>query len=415
MLSFEALQALQLATEFQSGALAPRATGLVWHSDVMIKAPHTFSYLPLFLSPHVSRISFDLSQNIPLHVTSAEWAFNRVDCLKQLTLKQTNHVMSDYFLDSFIPILPWGSLQVLDISPVSVVSVPILITSPHLVKLSLVIVEGQPQDRFNTGRIKIPSRADSSSLEDLSVSTDKFELLETALQLLPSNVRLLSLQCSLGDETSTGDINRLFNLIQQKCNPHTLSELDLRGVNRNLADGGDPLDDDMDDYADISPLLTLSNLEALTIVLPTTRIDLTPEHAEMIPTVWSRIGTLILNTTMTDSWTLSPRIDHTHLTTILRGCPRLRVLGVRFNAIQIKDEPSSSLGRPREWEWATSTLEELWVGDSPILSPSRVAAFLRVHCPAMKKLEYSRYSDPLQGSLIWYDQRWKDVAGRLVL
>jgi hypothetical protein len=377
----------------------------------MIKASHTFSYLPLFLGPRISRISFDFSQSIHLHVLGVEWAFSRADSLKQLTLK----IMEGGFLDSFIPILPWGCLQILDISPVSVASVPILMTSPHLVKLSMVIIEGEPQDRINMGRIKIPSRPESSSLQVLNISTDEFELLETALQLLPSNIRLLSLECSFGVDTSTGEINRLFNLIQKKCNPDTLSELYLQGVNRNMADGGDPLDDDMDDFANVSPLLTFSNLEALTILLPTARIDLTPEHADLIPTVWSRIERLVLNTTMNDSWTLSPRIDHTHLTNILRGCSRLRVLGVRFNATLIKDEPSSSLGPTKEWEWVASTLEELQVGDSPILSPSRVVAFLRVHCPAIKKLEHAGYRHPGQGSLILYDKRWKDVAGKLNL
>lgn len=68
-----------------------------------------------------------------------------------------------------------------------------------------------------------------------------------------------------------------------------------------MTDGGDPLDDDLDDHADISPLLTLKNLKALTIRLLTARIDVTPEHAKMIPAVLTHIETLILNTTVTDS------------------------------------------------------------------------------------------------------------------
>jgi hypothetical protein len=236
-----------------------------------------------------------------------------------------------------------------------------------------------------------------------------------ALEYLPERNQLQSLACSFfdGDESPSA-AHRLFDLINSKCNAQTFTHLVLQGC---------PVGRDRDEYVDISALLPLSGLTHVEIFLPAVRVQLTPEHVTTIPAAWPQIESLILNVGSNDRGNRGtrPRIDHTHLTTILRGCSRLRILGVHFDATQIGggEHPNQSTGDGEERKEAVEDvewqcrLEELHVSDSPILSSPQMTAFLTAHAPKLRKVcclhPFFRDENP-EFFTESYHQRWNEVA-----
>ncbi|KAJ2924375.1 hypothetical protein H1R20_g12707, partial [Candolleomyces eurysporus] len=282
--------------------------------------------------------------------------------------------------------------------------------APQLVKLSMMVEVGE-----NILRPTTPSPYSHgviSSLRCLYISTNDINAAIIALQCLPKRNQLQSFACTLfdGDESSS-TAHRLFDFINSNCNPHTFSELLLKG--RKAAGR-----EDIDDYVDISALFPMSGLKHVEIFLPSTITELTPAQVEIIPAAWPQIEELVLNADSWGSvWTARPRIDHTHLTTMLRGCPNLHVLGIRFDATQIGREQhnqSPAQEEKEDVEWQCG-LEELLVSDSPILSSSQMAAFLTAHVPRLRKLYCSRPYPPTANAEFFteHKQRWKDVASEI--
>jgi hypothetical protein len=177
-------------------------------------------------------------------------------------------------------------------------------------------------------------------------------------------------------------------------------------------------DIDTDGHADISPLFSLSALTHVEIFSPATRVELTSEQAMKIPAAWPHIEKLSLGArTWAPIRTAScPRIDHTHIAAILRGCPNLRCLQIRFDASQIQEEQHHSAENVEDAYWK-SGLEEMHVGDSPIVSPSRVAAFLTVHCPSLERFHFCTCGDEetRQNLFSGYEELWGTVKRLLGL
>ncbi|RXW23082.1 hypothetical protein EST38_g2776 [Candolleomyces aberdarensis] len=345
-----------------------------------------------------------------VHTMTVQWAFSHVHRLEQLELSNLDDNTPGDFLDVLIPSIPLDNLQKLVLGTVSLMSIPILMSAPHLLELRMMIEDKEIR------RPTTPCPLDTiSSLRSLVISTKNIDAAIIALEYLP---RRNQLQAFIFDEyqsLSSASAHHLFNLIKSKCNPHTFSKLELKG---GIA-GWEQEEVDIDDYVDISALFSLSALTDVDIFLPATRVELTSEQATTIPSAWPRIENLVLNTTRGGPIRTScPRIDHTHLTAILRGCPNLRVLGVCFDATLIREEQHNPSGNEGEEgvDWQCN-LEKFDVGDSPILSPSRVAAFLTAHCPSLRKLDCcsSDYYGARQEFFTLYEERWKTVASQIGL
>ncbi|KAJ2924376.1 hypothetical protein H1R20_g12709, partial [Candolleomyces eurysporus] len=345
-------------------------------------------------------------QDSPIHTMTVQWAFNHVHRLEHLKFSNLIDTTPGDFLDPFIPLIPLNNLRILVLGTVSLTSIPILMSAPHLLKLRMMLEDEEIR------RPTTPYRLDTiSSLRSLVISTNNVDAAIIALEYLPERNQLQSFICYLFDRDqppSSASAHHLFNLMKSKCNPHTFSKLELQGcIARRQQEGVD-----IDDYVDISALFSLSALTDVDIFLPATRVELTSEQATTIPSAWPRIEKLVLNATRgVPMRTACPHIDHTHLTSILRGCPNLRVLGVRFDATQIREEQHNRSGNEEEEyvDWQCG-LEKFDVGDSPILSPSPVVAFLTAHCPSLRKLECcsSDHYGTRQEFL------WKTVASQVV-
>ncbi|RXW23083.1 hypothetical protein EST38_g2777 [Candolleomyces aberdarensis] len=283
--------------------------------------------------------------------------------------------------------------------------------APQLVKLSMTVEAGESILQPTTPS---PYSHDViSSLRCLDISTNDIDAAIIALQCLPERNELQSFACTLfdGDESSSA-AHRIFDLIASKCKPHTFSELLLKGCMAARQE-------DRDDYVDISALFPMSGLKHVEIFLPSTIMELTPAQVETIPAAWPQIEELVLNAGSWGSiWTARPRIDHTHLTTVLRGCSNLRVLGTRFDATQIgREQYNQSPAEEEEEEdveWQCG-LEEFLVSDSPILSSSQMAAFLTSHVPRLRKLYcFHPYLARANAEFFTeYEQHWNDVASDL--
>jgi hypothetical protein len=392
---------LQLATNFQSGTLAPLATGLRWNA---VANHDAFPYLPLFLGPHVTSIDFKIMQNSPIQAMTAQWALKHVHRLEKLEISSVL-APTPGFLDQFLPSIPWDNLRILGLTRVSLPLVPILMTSPHLVELRMAILETEELRQPTT---PYPHDTTFSSLRSLCIYSRNIDAAIIALEYLPERNQLRSLFWILdnGDDSPTS-VHHLFNLLGSRCDPQTFSE--LRIVSREQEDI------DIDGHADISPLFSLSSLTHVEIFFPATRVELTPEQAMKIPAAWPHIEKLSLGV-RTRAPIRSPRIDHTHIAAILRGCPNLRCLQIRFDASQIQEEQHHSVENVEDADWK-SGLEEIHVGDSPILSPSLVAAFLTVHCPSLKRLHFCTCGDEetRQNLFSEYEERWRTVKRLLGL
>jgi hypothetical protein len=285
-------------------------------------------------------------------------------------------------------------------------------TSPRLVELDMKILETEELRQLTT---PYPHDTNFSSLRSLCIYSNNIDAAIIALEYLPERNQLQSLFWSLYDtDYSPTTVHHLFNLLGSRCDPRTFSELLLSGYMASR----EQEDIDTDGHADISPLFSLRALTHVEIFFPATRVELTSEQVMKIPAAWPHIEELNLNVrTWAPIRTAScPRIDHTHIAAILRGCPNLRCLEVPFDATRIQEEQHNSAENVEDADWE-SGLEEIHVVDSPILSPSRVAAFLTVHCPSLKRLHFCTCNDEetRQNLFSGYEERWRTLKRLLGL
>jgi hypothetical protein len=154
------------------------------------------------------------------------------------------------------------------------------------------------------------------------------------------------------------------------------------------------------DLSCLSPFVNLQNL----VVNLQANIQLSPRQVALIPTWWPHIRHLdLLPSNPSQGWI--PEIDHAHLLDLIRGLPLLHHLGLRFDTTRI---PGQLRLEPTE----TFQLKTLAVGESPIVSPSRVAAFIKEHFPRLEKLDVKRQTGTEYRYTI-LDIRWDAVVNML--
>lgn len=371
MFSVETWQAIQLATGWNPGGLAPYNTRLIWGPtswriprDLLQQA---FPYLSLFLSPSTLSINFTMSSQVPVQVGSLHAASDRP--LKELQIHDTalQADAAKQFIDSYLTSYPWHSLQTLSVANISTATLTYITRLPSLTTLHITNMPIPPEQGDTLGKV-------FPSLQSLVLYSDDIAYFAGLLRCLSQDNQIHTLKLILTSYTEDKDPAAVIQAVSDHCNPQTLRSFVLRETTSILS-VDEPLDVVSDIYLDLSPLFPFGNLETLSINL-THEVVLDSDEITTISSTWPKLKKLKIDVDFPNSRV--PLIDHNDILTLLYNCRHLKKLGLRFDGTRIEgDEPVPNQSTYNE----PAHLKKLWVSDSPILSPSAVASFLQKHCP----------------------------------
>ncbi|KAJ3500852.1 hypothetical protein NMY22_g19122 [Coprinellus aureogranulatus] len=403
VLSGEALHALALVMDFRPGVFAPLLKQFGWPCDLDLQyffgesvsrslPPH----MPLFLGEKTTRIHITLrTSSSPLYLTTVRAALDRLrpglktlDILESSAMSSTTSVPS--FTDQYIVPYTWDNLESLSVTALSDNLLRHLVSLPGLriLKAAKLLRPGTNATPVNNG---------FPALGSLQVGSDVFSDMECILRLLPSSNELKSLQWSTFNCTTLSDRRGALQLVQRFCNPLKLSSLTLgEGISCDEP-AEEPVDMDLDQDIDLSPLLGFSKLQNLALTLDAP-VFIAPGDVAKLATAWPNLQHLNLCSSLYTSYI--PRINHIDVVALASSLPLLQTLGLRFDATEVNgNEPQAH---------PSLRLRTLSVGASPICSPSRVAAFIDRQFPNLHHLGiyYSdRPSNPAEHSML--DTRWQ--------
>ncbi|KAF5332679.1 hypothetical protein D9611_005293 [Ephemerocybe angulata] len=408
-LTAKSLQALWLATDSEIGALSPRLEYFVWPSPTDLTGlgldpgyvEEISPFMSLFLAASISWMVFELFGTSPLHMASLECAFRRLSKIKKLICASPQSVRVP---DALISGYSWDYLEDLTLCDTSPSAMRHILSLPRLTSLdlracNLSFTSVIPENALTSGE-------GDSILQRLHINVADVETVIQILELLPSNNQLRTFKATVLKSTTGSVAQHAINTLGTKLNTATLKKLTLlddeEGTYGDAAANADePLDLELCDPADITPLYGFSKLEKISICLRE-GIRTTPKELARIPCVWPNIYHLNLLPTFPTSQT--PTLDHMDLLDLARACPSLEDLGLRFDATQISNVPIPT-GTP-------IPIRFLRVDGSPISSATRTAAFLRAHFPALVDVN-AVYPCGFQANL--WDRRWAHVGGNYPL
>ncbi|KAJ3514666.1 hypothetical protein NMY22_g14661 [Coprinellus aureogranulatus] len=386
--SSQVLQAMQVATDFKPGVLAPllSAFQITWMKPESVQlyaseenASGIGSYMWLFLPPGLKTLNFSASSSNALYLSSIQLTPTRLPNLTSLNIGIGYKCLETDFVTEYLTSSTWDQLKDLHIYATCSDNLPYLDVSaiqhlaslPRLTKLRLDdLTEVPSPHQFHEGMGNGRAcTARFASLAELVLSSLYCSDLVAFLNYLPPKVALTSLLCNaLSEEEETladQEAQRVIDAVHERCNPGTLQSLSLE-VNEYGGEEEETVDLDEDAGLDIQPLLDFNKLTSLKFLI-NGRYRLAPETIERISEAWPNMETLDLRSTFCT--TQIPRIDHSHILLLARKLPSLETLGIRFDATKITGS-ERGVGAP-------FPLKHLYVGDSPISSPSRVLSFLR--------------------------------------
>jgi hypothetical protein len=405
-LSIETLQALQLATDFKLGALSPQLRWFDWGFLKNLKghpAGTLDSYVSLFIGEQVDKITLGDYRDDPIYLGSVMSTARRLPRLRELGF--CGQVTSPIFTTQYITTFPWEFLEEVHLSHISREIVVHLASLPRLRQIWVFESVGTSPPLQETVPAKPAGQNDFVSLRALDVMCWDFDMIKPLLQAVSPSNKVERVSTSCPTPAGLSECQGAISAIRDYCNPHTLREVDVEDT---LSHGWQPeveLDmypDPSEEDVDISGLAKFVNLHTL-VVRWQKSIQLTPYEIALIPTWWPNIRHLDL-CRLYPSQGRIPAINHTHVLDIARGLPKLRFLGIRFDTTQI---PGQHRG-PIE----TFRLEILRAGESPIVSPSRVAGFIKRHFPYLEKLDFDYETVVVKETTI-LDKRWAAVAEAL--
>ncbi|KAJ3534016.1 hypothetical protein NMY22_g7097 [Coprinellus aureogranulatus] len=409
-LSAMVFQSLQMATDYLPGALSPRLRSLSWtpaqhHRNEQDHPVDAFdAYVSLFAGKSVESLELLDSIDDPAYRGSLSATARRLPHLKKLRVysQTTDLAFASWLVTSF----SWGSLQEVDLDCASAEMLATLANIPGLHTLRIMDLEGETlAPMAGTSPAQPAALSDFASLRVLDIMSWELISIKALLQAVsPTNgiERVVSI-CSA--PTDISDCQETISSIESYCNPHTLLSIevvDTRSHNWKAEVRLDMYPDCCEADLDISGLSKFTNLQEL-VVRWQKSVQLSPRETALIPTWWPHIQHLDI-CQQYPSLGRMPAIDHTHLLDLVRGCPLLRYLGLRFDTTQIPGKHQDPVEIFR--------LEVLRVGESPIVSPSRVAAFLKRHFPRLEKLDFD-YETVMQRETTILDKRWAAVAEAL--
>ncbi|KAF6753279.1 hypothetical protein DFP72DRAFT_849282 [Ephemerocybe angulata] len=407
LLSIAFLQALQLATEREPGALCPLLTSFTWPSPTLMHdyvgnsySSHLSPFMDLFYGRNVTSLIVKVSgDDYPIHTASVYLATKTICHVKTLTIHRdfdptSAKLPTDLYLNSF----NWAHLRTLTVHDITGAAMPKLASLPLL---AILHVDGNLKDvpllysAGTTPPLVKPPGANFPSLKAVRLLGRSVQDFIAFLQHLPRSNSVRKLDLILAGMTACLDYQGLIETIQNHCNPRVLKSLDLC----DYAEAGEPDDDDIDPEGgvDLSPLMVFGKLKQLTIHVPE-HVKITPMLLSQIPTAWPKMVTLYIDDYVQAAGRI-PLIDHTHVSTLLKRAPSIRHLGIVFDATKITDSVSNSNG--------PFPLLILSVGDSAIYSPSRVLAWIKNQFPELENLRSIAY---MNEALDRQSKRWERVV-----
>jgi hypothetical protein len=302
--------------------------------------------------------------------------------LRELKLWPNTGGVSTTFTFGFIPALPWDSLEKIYLDSISTEIIYHLAKIPRLRVFEICDMDATLEHLPDLDLAKVEDNG-FSALRILIVGVWALRSVEPLLQMIPASNKLERVKASCWVPNSWPDPQMAINAIEEHCNPLTLLSVE---VFDNESMPGCLQHHFFDHYPDSSPRdVDFSGLQRFTKLQTVTvhwsgNLRLSPSKLSEIPEWWPRLQHLDLCTGHPCRGRM-PTLDHTHLLELLRRCPSLRFLGLRFDTTQLRP------GDDTQGATETFRLETLRVGESPICSPFQVATFIRKYFPTLKKLD----------------------------
>jgi hypothetical protein len=366
---------------------------LAYHYFEKAHSKFLASSMFLFLGGSVEILKVTTAHGVAdsiLHKASINLSIRRLATnLKQLTVFGEKDIR--HCFDS----LSWPSLRAVLMTDAPISSIPRLATLPCLERLE---INGFDDDLPPP---QPPTSHGFSTLRTLSIFSDSPLDLEHILRYLPpSNVIEEVISDDWDLDFSRHELQDALVVLRKHCNPVTLTYLSL---STDLARHREPIEPEEPDEIDLSPLYPFEKLQYLSLNF-SRKAFICPDIVTKISTMWPRLQTLVLCPTYCSSHI--PLINHEDIVRLADSLPSLRELGLQFDATRI---PDAQQHKPRQ----ASKLRTLYVGVSPISSPSRAVVFLERNFPFLEKLDTTYGNESEVGTL--YIERWKVVSEQWAL
>ncbi|KAF5332811.1 hypothetical protein D9611_005258 [Ephemerocybe angulata] len=402
------LRALQLATSRKPGALAPSLLFFEWVPIMSLRvalgdeiAQHLPMFMSLFLGPNVLSARLELGSTFPGETSTTYDATRTLNKLKELFLSIDDTELVNDYLSTFTG--TWTNLETLHLAFVDNDGIALLASLPRLKSLKINNCEVIPS--YPPGDLPGPSYIPHNMFSALEVAYITTNTIEEAIgfiqQLPPKSTAFRKLRLHTMDKALYPDAQHLIGAIEIHCNPDVLeSVIWVMGMTRTYE--GRCYDEsksvDLDDMLNIDGLFEFHKLTRLDLRLKTL-VRVTPDQAMRMSKAFPKMTRLHLRCHSFYS-SFPPLIDHTHLLAILKGCPALKSLNIRFDATRITGLESVP--------GFSSSLSKLHVGDSHICSPTRVADFINANLEALDEL--TSYDNGCFGGYNIFHERWKVVV-----
>ena len=358
---------------------------------------HAFPYFMLFTPPEAMPTSLRLimSSKVPLQVTSAS-----VLChgpLHALELEDTAAVPDTPtpFFDNLLKTCQFHTLRSLTVANISTEALLFIGHFPSLADLRI--------SNLPAGCRRPPFEI-FLALQTATLFSSNAEHFAGFLQFLPRDNQVRAFRftvTSYDEDTDPGDV---IQAVANCCNAQTLREFVFEETT-TIMQVEEPEDIDPSSNLDIAPLFPFSALEIVSINL-TYEVHLDYSDIEGICLNWPNIKTLKIDMEYPNSRV--PFIDHSHLLSLLYNLPHLEELGLRFDGTSLGEDSPKPEGCKYD---NPAPVKKLWVSDSPILSPSEVAEFLRKHCPRLTPGDLTHMWNSLSSDDI-PEGRFNDIYGR---
>ncbi|KAF6741767.1 hypothetical protein DFP72DRAFT_229186 [Ephemerocybe angulata] len=413
ILALEGFQGLQLATRSRPGALSPNLKSFKWLSPTPLQelAGVDFSrqlspYMSLFMGESVVSLSSGGQAGNPLHIAVIRSTIERLPRLKSLDVADSTEApLKDYYLEQYTYMAHLQHLTMNSLSPEAVSRIALL---PSLRSLRVFDnrsneVHSAIQETLARGpRIT----GGFCSLRTIVVISYRPTSVITLLPSLPHTNIVESITCS-HPTTSTEEWQEVVDVIGTYCNPGTLESLCIDGYGMGPIER-EALDMKPHPEVKITALTKFKKLAKLKLCFEG-GVQVRAEDIPAIRDAWPEMCSLDLLPTE-GCRSRMPVINHTHVLEILKGCPNLNLLALRFDTTQLTDEEAEA-----DCQFDLGTL---CVGASPICSPSIVAKFIRSYFPELRILGVyypGRLGDTATKGRPMMDKRWSAVVKELEL
>ncbi|KAF6753323.1 hypothetical protein DFP72DRAFT_902750 [Ephemerocybe angulata] len=406
--SLELLQALQVVTDFQQGALAPLIRSFHWIPGDMIELEFGLEYsnniqpfMPLFVGASVTKLTFNMKSSLRLHALTLLATAKRLAFLETLVLGSETVKFADDYLRSS----PWNHLKHLEIKTFLPSAIPYMASIPQLTRLFITSLEEfprrYPNDAGATGRQNPLPIQGFSCLKVLCIEADAVTTITGFLQHLPKLNKVETLDATAFARCSCErEAQDVLDTIAERLNSDSLMELRICDSMGNVPDYAPREDNEYRPPIMIAPFYIFQRLKYIAAGF-SHWISITPDDIAQMRTVWTKIETLDIGESCPVD--PGPLIDHTHLLHLLEGCPSLKTVGLRFDATRVSGKET---GGP-------FNLGRLNVSGSTISSSTSVLKFIRTNLPHLEILDASFIGAKSEHVQDMYTTRWRVVEDAL--